>query len=213
MKLHAHSHRTAEDVAAYAAEMERRRRELKEQVELILPADSRFTWELGSGHGHFLTAYAAAHPAKLCVGVDMELDRIDRALRKSERAGLRNLHFVRAEARLFLQTLPAGVRMDEVFILFPDPWPKLRHHKHRIVQPEFLSALATHAADGCALFFRTDFLSYFEHTRATIERHPDWTLVEEPWPFEFTTVFQARAAKHHSLVARRRPRAERSGGH
>jgi tRNA (guanine-N7-)-methyltransferase len=103
--------------------------------------------EIGCGHGHFLTAYAAAHPEKFCVGFDIEIDRIERAGRKRRRAELeKNLAFVRAEATEFFAALPAHARFSEVFVLFPDPWPKRRHHKNRMIRPESLSALAARAA-------------------------------------------------------------------
>jgi tRNA (guanine-N7-)-methyltransferase len=192
---------------AYLATLANRRQELSDAFARILPARTEFVWELGAGHGHFLTAYAAAHPEKLCIGVDIVGERVDRAVRKRDRAQLPNLHFLRAEARLFLDTLPAGAAASDVFILFPDPWPKLRHQKHRIMQPAFLHTLAGRAAPDCRLFFRTDHTPYFEEAEAAIADHPAWQRVEEAWPFEFETVFQSRAAKFHSLIARRRPQA------
>ncbi|MBI5766701.1 MAG: tRNA (guanosine(46)-N7)-methyltransferase TrmB [Verrucomicrobia bacterium] len=185
--------------------MAERRRALRERLHGLLPADAHLVWELGCGHGHFLTAYAEAHPDQLCVGIDIVGDRIDRANRKRDRAHLANLHFLLAEGRLFLEELPAGARFAEVFILFPDPWPKLRHHKHRIVQPDFLAAVAQRAEPSARLCFRTDFAPYFEDAHATIDAHPDWRVVDEPWPFEQETVFQSRAPSYRSLVARPHP--------
>lgn len=188
----------------YLAMMEQRRRELTGTLQQIFSLAPACTWELGCGHGHFLTAYAQAHPEKLCVGVDLIRERIERATRKRDRARLPNLHFVHAEARLFLATLPPDVRFREVFILFPDPWPKVRHHKHRILQSDFLDAVAARAEPGCQLCFRTDFTPYYSDARATVAEHSAWQLVEEPWPFEYETVFQQRAPTHHSFIARRR---------
>jgi tRNA (guanine-N7-)-methyltransferase len=187
----------------YLATMDQRRQELRDAFARILAPQTAFVWELGSGHGHYLTAYAAAHPEKLCIGIDLVGERVERAARKRERAGLSNLHFLRAEARLFLEMLPAEATLADVFILFPDPWPKLRHRKHRIVQPEVLSAIAAHAAPTCRLLFRTDFAPYFDEAVATVRAHSQWRVVDEPWPFEFETVFQSRARAFHSLIARR----------
>lgn len=172
------------------------------------PADRDFTLEVGCGHGHYLTDYAAAHPGELCVGIDLLADRIARAQRKRDRARAANLHFIQAEARLFLSELPAPARIARLLLLFPDPWPKLRHHKHRILQPDFLSAVAERAAPGCRFYFRTDFAPYLEEGRAALAGHPRWALVEEPWPLERETVFQARAPSYGSCVAR-----WRAGGH
>jgi tRNA (guanine-N7-)-methyltransferase len=188
--------------AAHSAELLRRREELRGPLLQVLGASSVFTWELGCGHGHFLTAYAQAHPDKLCVGIDIVSERIERALRKRDRARLSNLTFLRAEARLFLDAIPPGVSFSELFILFPDPWPKLRHHKHRVLQPEFLKAAASRASNRSQLCFRTDSTAYFEYADRIVRSHPRWQVSNETWPFEFTTVFQSRAASYQSLIAR-----------
>lgn len=188
----------------YRAVISARRSALRRQLDAFLPSNAAIVWELGSGHGHFLTAYAHAHPEKLCVGVDIIGERVERAERKRDRAKLANLHFLHAEARLFLTTLPAAAGFSEVFVLFPDPWPKLRHHKHRIMQTEFLHEVAGRARPGCRLYFRTDHEAYFASTRAIVAAHPKWQVSEDAWPFEFQTVFQSRAPSFFSLVARLR---------
>lgn len=191
--------------SAYAAVLTERRDVLREQLSAILsPQQPRFLLEVGCGHGHFLQAYAAAHPDTLCIGVDMESDRIARATKKRDRARLPNLHFIRSEARLFLASLPDYARISSVFILFPDPWPKSRHHKHRLIQPGFLDAIAVRAVPDCNLYFRTDHHPYFTEAKATVSESPHWQLSDAPWPFEFETVFQSRAERHDSLIARRR---------
>lgn len=188
---------------AYRELIKHRREELHTQLAQILPPRSTFTLEIGCGHGHFLNAYAEAHPDKQCIGIDIVGERVERALRKRDRARLKNLHFVRAEARLFLQALPEEVAFSDLFILFPDPWPKLRHQKHRIIQTEFLSAAAERATEHSHLFFRTDFSPYFEYTQRVLGQHPHWRIAPAKWPFEFCTVFQSRSASFDSLIARR----------
>ncbi len=182
--------------------MAQRRQDLRDQLSRILPPHAEFVWELGAGHGHFLTAYAQAHPEKLCIGVDIVGERVERAVRKRDRARLANLHFLHAEARLFLEMLPPDAAFSDVFILFPDPWPKARHHKHRIIQSAFLEAVAARAARDCRLLFRTDYAPYFDDAAEVIGAHAAWRRVDEPWPFEFETVFQSRAPDYHSLIAR-----------
>jgi tRNA (guanine-N7-)-methyltransferase len=187
----------------YASILDQRRTALGQQLQAILPKpETDFVWEVGSGHGHFLTAYASANPNQLCIGIDLVGERIERAVRKRDRAKLPNLHFIRTEARLFLETLPSAAQIGAIFVLFPDPWPKLRHNKHRILQASFLTAAASRAKPGCRLYFRTDFEPYFTAGRALLAAHPNWELVDEPWPFEYATVFQQRADTFHSLVAR-----------
>lgn len=190
---------------AYRAALEARRAALAQDLARIFqPPHTSCVLEVGSGHGHFLAAYASAHPETLCLGVDITSDRVARALRKRDRAALANLHFLHADARVLLETLPPAIRVAAVFILFPDPWPKLRHRKHRILQSSFLSALAAAAAPGCRLAFRTDFEPYFQEAHALFAAHPGWQLCDAPWPFDGETVFQRRASRHFSLLAERR---------
>jgi tRNA (guanine-N7-)-methyltransferase len=195
-------HRTAEHVARIT----QRRSDLSVVLANMIPPLVKFVWEVGSGHGHFLTAYAAAHPLELCIGVDITKDRIDRGIRKRDRARLNNLHFIHAEAGVFLDSMPKKACFSSIFVLFPDPWPKRRHHKNRLLQADFLTNIGARAGDQTRLYFRTDYEPYFRDTETTIRDHPAWELVSEPWPFEQATVFQSRAISHHSLVARHKTR-------
>ena len=181
--------------------------DLRAQLAPLLRTSLPLTLEIGSGHGHFLTAYAQAHPDRFCIGIDLIGDRLERSRRKSDRAGLKNIAWLHADVRLFLEALPAETRLAEVFLLFSDPWPKRRHWKNRVLQPEFLTALAARAGEDARLCFRTDHAPYFAQAKEFTSQHPDWTLApDEPWPFELATVFQQRAADgHQSFIARRRP--------
>jgi tRNA (guanine-N7-)-methyltransferase len=188
----------------HAEVMSKRRRALSEACASFLTSDSQFVWEIGCGHGHFLNAYAKEHPETLCVGVDIVLDRIERAERKRERAKLSNLHFLQAEARDFIDVIPAGARFSAIYMLFPDPWPKRRHHKHRLLDSRFLHAAAQRAGQGTRFHFRTDHEAYFADAKATFAAHADWdTCPTVEWPFELPTIFQQKALEYQSLVAAR----------
>jgi tRNA (guanine-N7-)-methyltransferase len=190
---------------------ESRLAELRERLVPLLKTQLPVTLEVGSGHGHYLTAYAQAYPEKFCIGIDLLPDRLARSERKSTRAGLTNIAWLRADVNLFLEALPAETRLSEIFILFSDPWPKRRHWKNRVLQPEFLTALAARAGEGARLCFRTDHAPYFSQAQAFTSEHPDWSLApEEPWPFELATVFQQRAEGHQSFIAHRRPEAAKA---
>lgn len=191
----------------YAELLAERASTLRREMAQILAASMPLTLEVGCGHGHFLTAYAQENPGKLCVGIDIVSERIERAQRKRDRARLDNLHFLRTEAYLFLSTVAGTPAIAEMFILFPDPWPKARHHKHRILQDSFLATTARAMVPHGMLCFRTDYRPYFDEAIARVDRHPSWKLVSEQWPFEYTTVFQSRASQYYSLVARTRPEA------
>lgn len=204
----------------YANIRDQRLAALREEFFPRLPmaAGRPLTLEIGCGHGHYLNAFAAAHPDEFCVGIDLLADRIERAERKAKRAKLANLAFVQAEASLFLSALHAwgnpdattsvaggphvscrsvgAPRLGRVFVLFSDPWPKRRHWKHRVLQAELLDRLAVLAAPGARLHFRTDHPEYYDYARDVVVNHPRWNLASpasEPWPFEYVSVFEERA--------------------
>jgi len=192
-----------DDPTPHLEVLEERRRELRTRFHSIFQSHQHFVWEIGCGHGHFLTAYAAKHPDRLCIGIDISTERVDRAVRKRDRAKLANLHFIQAEARLFLEALPNHLECTDIYVLFPDPWPKLRHRKHRLLQPDFLRAVAGRSSPSARLFFRTDYQPYFDEVAALLEPAAGWVRVDEEWPFAHETVFQSRAQSYHSASARR----------
>jgi tRNA (guanine-N7-)-methyltransferase len=187
--------------AHFALEAAARLEALKLANETLFSKETTCVLEIGCGHGHMLTAYAAAHPTKVCIGIDIISDRITRANRKKNRARLPNLHFIVASAEDFIAAIPPHIVISDIFVLFPDPWPKRRHHKNRLMQADFLSLLHRRVDASSRLYFRTDDLSYFTATELVICAHPNWSISSSPWAFEFVTVFQERASAHSSLVA------------
>ena len=169
----------------------------------LLADYQEFTLEIGCGNGHFLSAYAQAHPDKYCIGIDLLGGRLERANKKRKRLEISNLHFIKADAEEFLASLPEHVRIAETFILFPDPWPKRRHHKHRLIQEKFLEDIAHKSLAESHLYFRSDYTPYVEWVANHIETCKEWTLIESPWPFEQSTLFQERAESHKSLISKR----------
>jgi tRNA (guanine-N7-)-methyltransferase len=182
---------------------EQRIRELRTKL-ADLPWDHpERTLEIGCGHGHYLTAYAAEYPQELCIAVDIIKERIEKAERKTARAGHTNVHWIRGTAEDLLEAMPEGATFNKrVLVLFPDPWPKRRHWKNRLIRPDFLSRLAQRTASGTELCFRTDYGPYFEWATEVLTAHPDWDLVPgAAWPFEHQTVFEAKAPTFQSLIA------------
>ena len=101
---------------------------------MILKASSSILFEAGCGHGHWLTSYAEAHPETICVGVDLISWRIRKGLDKRDKRGLKNLFFYKAELGEFMDVYQRAISFERTVLLFPDPWPKARHHRRRMVQ-------------------------------------------------------------------------------
>jgi tRNA (guanine-N7-)-methyltransferase len=175
---------------------------LRLTLQTALADQTMITFELGCGHGHWLAAYGAAHPAEYCVGIDLVTHRVERSQRKQALGKLTNVVFLKAEATEFLDALLPTQQLAKVFILYPDPWPKKRHQKNRFINAANLDRLADHAIAGATLHFRTDSEAYHAWTREHLAAHPRWQLVEgTPWPFERTTFFEDMMKAKRDLLA------------
>lgn len=192
---------------SYARELAKqadRKAALRAVLERDLGSVGQVLFEPGCGHGHWLTSYAEAHPEVVCVGVDLISWRIRRAEAKRDKRGLTNLFFYKADLGEFLQVLPPHLRFARTVMLFPDPWPKARHHRRRMVQSAFLDVLAQRTDIGGTFCFRSDDRPYYEWTLEHLEAHPHWA--PDPaaeWPHEQKTYFQNLMDDYHSVVARR----------
>lgn len=162
------------------------------------PKGEGLVLEIGFGGGEHLVAQAIAHPATRFIGVEPFLNGVASCLRHIEEANAQNIRLHNGDARDVIARLP-DASLDRVYILFPDPWPKARHHKRRLIQPEFLDELARVMKPGSELRFATDWANYaawaLEHL--TRDRRFNW-LAEHaedwraPWPGHVTTRYEAK---------------------
>ncbi len=193
---------------AHARELEKqaaRKAELVKTCRADLAGVDRILFEAGCGHGHWLTDYAEANPGMICAGIDLISWRVRKGNEKKAKRGLQNLHFYKAELSEFLGALPAAIRFDRTVLLFPDPWPKAKHHRRRMVQPSFLDEVARRTDRGGEFCFRSDDCPYFDWTVEHLSEHPDWEIDESAqWPYESETYFQSLMDEYHSVVAKRK---------
>ena len=162
------------------------------------------TFEVGCGKGHYLSSYAAAHPGEVCVGADIISERVRDARRRASNKGASNAYFFKAEAGEFLDALPKEVLLKKIFIFFPDPWPKKKHRKRRLIGEKFLEDLSNHSTRDAVVFFRTDFREYFDFALDCFANSPHWEAEEiENLPFEEVSQFQRILPNFSTLMARR----------
>ncbi len=126
------------------------------------------TLEIGFGNGDHLAARAQAEPERDFLGIEVHLPGIGHLLRAAAAADLGNLRVIEQDAVEVLRTRIAPDALDEVQILFPDPWPKKRHHKRRLIQPEFAALVASRMRTGGRLHLATDWAPYAEQMREVL---------------------------------------------
>ncbi|WP_421933652.1 tRNA (guanosine(46)-N7)-methyltransferase TrmB [Phenylobacterium sp.] len=156
----------------------------------LMPAARQVWLEVGFGGGEHMAAQAARAPDTLILGAEPFLNGVASALRHIDEAGLRNVRIHDNDVRELMARMPDAC-LDRVFVLFPDPWPKARHNKRRLIQAETIAELARLLKPGGALRFATDWADY-----------ADWTLERVlasglfAWPAERACDWRVPPADH-----------------
>lgn len=170
-------------------------------VELFAEPPGAIWLEIGFGGGEHLAAQAESHPDIGFIGCEVFENGVAKLLGEIDRRGLANVRIYPNDARPLLTALmPCSI--DRVFILFPDPWPKARHHKRRLIAPATLDRLAEIMTDGAELRLATDDPDYLSWMLEHVTNHPafswiarrptDWREQSKDWP---TTRYELKARK------------------
>lgn len=117
--------------------------------------------DLGCGDGTFLLELARHHPERDFLGVERLLGRVRKVCRKATRQHLENVRVLRLDSRYVTEWLLPAAAVSRLHLLCPDPWPKVRHHRRRLVQLEFLAAVRRVLVPGGEFLFMTDHEEYF----------------------------------------------------
>lgn len=160
----------------------------------LLPGRGGFEVEIGFGKGRYLLERALAHPERRFLGIEVASKYFRLLDRRAGRRGLDNLLRIRGEALYLLAAiLPRGFA-EVLHVYFPDPWPKSRHHKRRLFDPETVDLVLGVLVPGGELFFATDHLEYGEEVYELLEGFPDLTVERraEPWADGARTHYEAK---------------------
>jgi tRNA (guanine-N7-)-methyltransferase len=144
----------------------------------LMPAAREVWLEIGFGGGEHMAAQASRNPDVLILGAEPFQNGVASALRHIYEQALANVHLRPGDARQLLADLP-DTCLSRVFVLFPDPWPKTRHHKRRLIQDDTLADLARVLKPGGRLRFATDWADYAAWTLERIARSPAFTWTAE----------------------------------
>lgn len=136
--------------------------------------------DVGCGKGRFLLARASSFPETNFVGIDRQYSRVRKVARKASRAGLANIRMLRIEATYAIEHMLPDGSVSAFYVLFPDPWPKRRHHRRRIFNEAFMDVLFRKLRPGGLVHAATDHDDYCEAIQMLFR--DDTRFAEEP-PF------------------------------
>jgi tRNA (guanine-N7-)-methyltransferase len=153
-----------------------------ERLDLVklFPKAQPLEVELGCGDASFIAEYAARHRERNFVGVERLLGRIRKLDRKGRRAGLTNLRGVRIENAYFLEYLLPPRSASALHVYFPDPWPKKKHRKNRLINEHFPELARRVLVTNGVVCLRTDDADYFAQMTTVFAANPAFRLVETP---------------------------------
>jgi tRNA (guanine-N7-)-methyltransferase len=161
--------------------------------------------DLGCGDGSFLCVLAQRMPEKNFLGIERLLGRFRRAAVKA--AKIRNVRVLRMESSYVVRYLLPPRSVETFYLLFPDPWPKRRHWRRRIVTSDLLKAISQALVQGGTLLIATDHLSYFEKIKEIAQANLDLAIVDpanvDLPQSRFARVFQQQGAAIHWLELRK----------
>jgi tRNA (guanine-N7-)-methyltransferase len=146
----------------------------------LFPKPQPLEAELGCGDASFLAEYARRNPDQNFIGVERLLGRIQKLDRKGRRAGLANLRGVRIESSYFLQYLLPQHAASALHIYFPDPWPKKKHRRHRLINEGFPALARDALVPSGVVYLRTDDTDYFQQMTDVFAASNDYQKIETP---------------------------------
>jgi tRNA (guanine-N7-)-methyltransferase len=134
--------------------------------------DAPLLLEIGFGMGDTTAAIAAASPQCDLLGIEVHAPGVGALLRQLEARGLHNVRIVQHDAVEVLQQMIAPLTLAGAMVFFPDPWPKKRHHKRRLIQPPLVALLASRLASGATLHLATDWEPYAQQMLQVLSAEP-----------------------------------------
>ena len=174
-------------------------------LSLFEPPVEKVWLEVGFGGGEHLAALAERHPEIGFLGCEPYINGVAKLLSQIDDQKLKNVRILHGDARPFLEALP-DASLDRLFVLHPDPWPKKKHHKRRIVSPGLLAEAARLLVPGAELRVASDIPDYIRWTLMQVQIHnsasrdfgwtatcrADWADRPEDWP---QTRYEAKAIR------------------
>lgn len=142
--------------------------------------DGPIELELGCGDGSFLTKYADANPDINFIGVERLMGRLKKLDRHARRTGMTNMVLLRLEASYLLRYLLPPRTFNAIHVYFPDPWPKEKHHKNRLINDDFTERCRELLTVDGRVYLRTDHVEYFAQMEEVFGRNRTFSRIDTP---------------------------------
>jgi len=133
--------------------------------------------EIGFGEGEFIVELARNNPGWNYLGIEIKYFRYRKAVKLAANENIKNVRLLHIDADLAVEQAFTGNSFDKIYINFPDPWPKDRHKKHRIINNTFLNNLYTVMKDGSVIEFTSDHLDYINHTIEHFDKYKKFSNI------------------------------------
>jgi tRNA (guanine-N7-)-methyltransferase len=172
------------------------------EVRKIFPNAKRRVLEIGSGMGEATAEMAQAEPDTAIIAIEVHKPGVGSLLWRIEKMGLQNIRIVHGDVKEILENKFVKESFDEIRIYFPDPWQKLRHHKRRLLQGDFLPLLATKLVFNGLLHIATDWQPYAKWIEAEFAQVPQFVggVVERPSHRPLTRFEEQGLTKEHQVT-------------
>ena len=145
--------------------------------------DGPLNVEIGIGNGEFISHYASENKASYWIGFEVFHEVFEKAVKRVRRLDLKNVRLIQFDAELFFRLLPLS-SVNGFYVNFPDPWPKTRHHKRRLLKPWFIEMMRERLAPGGTLTIATDHADYAREITENLSQVSGFKSLVNPLPTE-----------------------------
>ena len=153
-----------------------------------------FHLEIGFGNGEFLVYLAKVFPEALIIGIELSSRSLLNAMKRIRKEKISNIALLQGEGKFLLKNLFPSFFLTGIYINFPDPWPKGRHAKRRLITPEFLRILSQKLRRNGKLLITTDWMDYAEQIEKILKDFGEFQRIHPPsWLLSFSTKYMRKA--------------------
>ena len=160
--------------------------------------------DIGFGSGETTAYLAKINPEMLILGAEVYLSGIGSLLSKANEESLNNIKILNSDIVPFLEDKVADNCFDLILIFYPDPWPKRKHHKRRLLQKDFIDLINKKLKQNGTFYFKTDWIHYFDETKKLLNNDPNWRVLQKENLEEYLVNLPRTSFENKALKAKRK---------